>query len=416
MSTHAKLSPSAAHRWMRCPGSVSLCAKFEDTSSEFAAEGSAAHFLAEHCYASKSNPMDYQGYWVQDDDIYEDADNTKGEGGFIIRVDAEMCAHVQDYLSYIDELQGDTFVEVKVDLTKYIPDSFGHVDCLIINSKNSEIHVIDLKYGKGIKVSAKRNEQLRLYALGAVEYLVFLGLLYPKDFNDSFWTVTTHVYQPRIDNISNEVLKLSELIAWGNEEVKKAAEECIKGETFNPGIKQCQFCKAKGSCKALAKQNLETAKLEFSQGTDKKDYFDPSILTNQELAEIHPKLKLISTWAKAVEEEIKNQLIEGNDIPGLKVVHGRSIRKWVDVEQAEALLKSKSSLKIDDIYSKKIISPTQAEKVIKTKFKHSRKVLDEVNQLVFKPPGKPTVVKESDKREAIVNINAKEEFSKIQEQ
>lgn len=419
MSAHAKLSPSSAHRWLNCPASVKASEGVEDTGSEYATEGTAAHAVAEEALRNQVDPFEYQGYWFAFGKLWpEGADITDG----VVTVDRDvidpidgceitesMCAFVQDYVNYVNEFDGHLFVETRVDISQYANGAFGTVDALLIDDRRQEIHVIDLKFGRGVEVSAKGNEQLRLYALGAVEHLNFLGFL--KDSEANSWTVTTHIIQPRLFRTSTETLKLTELTRWGVDVVAPGAKATFsKNPCYNPGPKQCQWCPIKGKCKALAEYSLKQAGDEFME-TKKHT---PGTLSNDDFKRLHGLIPMIRKWADAVEAELTDKLMNGETIDGLKVVAGRSIRKWGDVEQAEQFLKSLSKLKAGDIYTKKLITGPQAEKVINKNYENPTKQLAKFDELIVKPPGKPTVVKDNDKRESIANPSAVEEFETLE--
>lgn len=237
---HAKLSASGAKKWMACPKSVAVEETIPEETSAYAEEGTHAHALAEKLLEAFKN--EGRRTFTEEE--------KQGE-------DQEMIGYVQDYVDYIlgiyDSLMlehKDTllFIEVRVDFSKYVREGFGTCDCAIIADKT--LHVIDLKYGKGIKVSCRGNPQPRLYALGVIELLEWE---YPIE------NVTTHIFQPRLDWVSTESNTVDFLKTWGEEEVKPKAELAWNDEgEFNPGdhCDSC-FCKARHICTARTKKALD---------------------------------------------------------------------------------------------------------------------------------------------------------------
>lgn len=235
---HAKLSASGSSRWMNCPGSVVLEALFTgyEETSPFAEEGTQAHALAE----KRLNTI------------------LKGKSTDELRktADPEMWAFTGNYVDYCTNLIDDgnlkgelvrAYVEKTVEFTDYVPHGFGTVDFGVI--VGDDLHIVDLKYGKGVKVSAIGNTQERAYALGMLQQLGFIF--------DNIKTVTTHIVQPRIDNVSAETLTVEELTEWGEKELKPKAKRAYKGTRLYEVGKQCKFCKAKALCRARA-ENIMT--------------------------------------------------------------------------------------------------------------------------------------------------------------
>ena len=367
---HAKLSPSSAHRWLYCHASVSLEAALPDEDSLFAKEGTAAHALAEWCLREGLYPTEMIG-----DEI---------EGW---TVDAAMAHAVADYVDYVRNVQGQTehsvlLVEQRVEFTQWVPGGFGTSDAIVIG--DGLCHVIDLKFGQGVKVNAYRNEQAMLYALGVWQTF---GALYEID------TFVLHIHMPRLDYVSEFTITVKELLAWADEVVRPAAEKANGGElTFAPGEKACRFCKARATCKALAKHNYELALGRFDDLDSDVQPVSAHLLSVDEIVKLLPKLGLLSQWAKDVEEHALSILTHGGALPGYKLVEGRSIRQWEPDEDIVAECLIEIGVDPDAIYTKKLISPTQAEKVL------GRAKAGEIADLVIKPRGKPTLAPEHDPR------------------
>lgn len=238
MIKHAKLSASGAHRWLNCPGSVKVEEGLPDKQTIFAQEGTGAHELAEIALSKRINPFD----WVDKPLITENA----------ITVSEEMARNVQRYIDYINQFDGELLVETRVDFSDWVQEGFGTVDAIIIN--DDVIRVIDLKYGKGVKVYADNNPQGMLYALGA---LSDFGVVY------DFKTVEIAIVQPRIDHISEWTIAVNELLEWG-EWVKERVQLALQDDApLVPERKTCQWCKAKSSCEAAYTRNKQSILNDF---------------------------------------------------------------------------------------------------------------------------------------------------------
>lgn len=380
---HALLSASSAHRWMECPPSALLEAQFPDTTSEAAKEGTLAHEL---CEAKLRNYFFTTTYTkrklnaaikkLKGNDLWQD----------------EMIGHADTYLDYIKtaalafEEAPYVAIEKKVDLTRWIPDGFGTADCILISQ--NVLHVIDFKYGKGVPVSAEHNPQLMLYALGAYDAY---SCLYNID------TVRISIIQPRL-HADGDMWETSirELFEFG-EKVQVQADLAISGEgRFNPGESQCRFCRAKTQCRARAEKNVQLAFF-----TDKK----PPLIRLEEVGAFLKKGADVAKWLKDLQDYALSECLAGKQVPGWKAVEGRGSRDWTDQEAAFQTLESAGTPKAM-LYETLPLSLAKIEKLVgKKEFEK------EVGSYVKKNPGKPTLVPESDKRQAITNVvSAKEAF------
>lgn len=379
---HAKLSASGAARWMACPGSVSLEADLPNTSSVHADEGTAAHELAEAALQAEKDAIDFKGQTFN--------------GSFI--ADDEMCENVQVYLDYVRSHKGRHFFEKRVSFDDWVPDGFGTADAITLGD-DGVLYVSDLKYGKGVRVDAEWNPQGLLYALGVVAAF------------EMIWEVQAiqiAIVQPRMDNISEFTIDRDELVEWADTKVKEAVEGAFADEpTFNPSEKACQWCKAKGNCRALAAFNFELAGVEFADvATGRVEFSDTPTMNNAELAAVLPHLKLLRKWADGAEAHAQTELEAGRDVPGFKLVEGRANRKWEDEEDVGPKLARKLGGKAE-AYKSTLITPAQAEKKIGGDAGKKW-----VAKLTTKPTGKPTMAPESDKRPA-VGVNVEDEFANI---
>lgn len=363
MAAHAKLGASNAHRWMACPGSVQMEAGLPNTSSPHAQEGTLAHELAELCLKHNMNAID----------LPDENDREK--------YPQEMRAYVQEYLDYVRDVlyaagsDAVLDVEVRIDYSRWVPGGFGTADAVIYNARG-DMWVIDLKYGVGVKNYAEGNPQAMLYALGAVDKL------YPIV---DIEKVTLVIHQPRLDDVDEHVVSAEELMQFA-EDARRAAEKTQEPNAdLIPGEKQCRWCKAKASCPAMLRQVHEIV------GQDFDSLSQPDKLTDQQLSNVLEHKKLITDWLGAVEDHARGKLESGQPFPGYKLVAGRSLRQWQDLEAAEQKL---SEILGDSAYERKLLTPAKAEKALG---KHK----DALAEYIVKPEGKPTLVPEKDKRPAI---------------
>lgn len=397
---HARLSPSSAHRWMRCPGSLALESTQPDKSSAFAEEGTRAHELAEKILNGRLQGFEHQG-----------------------GTDPEMHDYVLRYVDAVWTLAegNELMVEQRVDFSHIVgvENSFGTADAVVIVGNELQIH--DLKYGRGVQVGAEQNEQLQLYALGALEQF---NLLYDFD------SVRLFIHQPRLNHVSEWALSVEELEAFGQRAQEAAANvivmfniaECegvntLPLENFTPGEKQCRFCKASAICTAREQFHMQTVAGDFDDLTAPIGELVTSaiarvpMLTNEQLAEIYGQADFLESWLKAIRDRVNSELNAGHPVPGFKLVTGKQgNRAWRDEVEAEELLKS-FRLKQDQMYSQKVISPTQAEKLLK---KESPRRWTKVEALITRSDGKPTIAPESDPRPAL-NVNPVNDFDDVSE-
>lgn len=377
---HAKLSPSAADRWIHCPGSIRLaeqCPAAE--SSAYADEGTAAHYLAElkvRCGIEQVS---------QEFDAARSSEYYCGEM-------EEATEYYADRVSEIYEaaLQRDPSAELMAEqhfsLEDWIPGGFGTADAVIIGG--GVIEVVDLKYGKGVRVDAIGNPQLRLYGLGAA---VLFGDIYDLD------TVRMTIIQPRLDHVSTEEMPLLDLFKWAETVVKPAAEQAAGKDAPTECGDWCRWCPAKAVCRTRAEKQLELAAYEFRK---------PDLLEPDEIGDILRRADELQKWAADVQGYALEQALAGEHFDGWKLVEGRSVRKYADdLKVAEAL--QAAGWPEAALYERKLYGITAMEKIVGKK-----KLTEVLGDLIIKPAGKPVLVPITDKREAISTAeSAKEDFA-----
>lgn len=368
---HAILSASASSRWLHCTPSARLERKFPDASSPYAEEGTHAHAYAEQ----------FLNLFLK-----------TGKTTVAIKDNAEMQEAVQVYVNICVEKINEARtassdaqikVEQRLDFSRWVPEGFGTGDMVMVSDKYFEI--VDLKYGKGVPVSAINNSQMRLYALGMYEAF---GYLYGAD------EVRMTIVQPRLDSVSTETISVDDLLAWG-EEVKKKAKIAFAGKGDFCAGGHCRFCKARNTCRAHAEYELKNVK-EDLQTAELEDF---------EISDILLRAKGIKTWLDGLESYALGKALDGYDWPGMKLVEGRSNRKITDdVIAANNLLNA--GFGAEDIYKPRALrSITDLEKLC------GKKMFGELmSGVIEKPPGKPTLVSVDDKRQALELQNIKNDF------
>lgn len=381
---HAILSASGSHRWLTCTPSAQLEQQFPEETSEYAEEGTFAHALAE---------LNLEHFLGRVTKMKFNRELKKMTGNPFYS--QEMQEHIQTYLDLAIERINEArersqdaviLIEQRLDFSPWVPDGFGTGDLVII--ADNVLEIVDLKYGKGVPVSAEGNTQMRLYALGAIN---MFGHLY------EIGTVRMTIVQPRLDSISTDELTVENLLHWADETVRPKAELAMAGEGEYVAGDHCRFCRARYICRARAKANLELAKFEFQE---------PPLLTYQEIAEVLGRAEELQKWAADVHAYALDQAENhGVKFPGWKLVEGRSNRKYADEEAvAQALLAE--GYEEHTIFKRSLLGITDMEKTIGKK-----RFAEILGDLVIKPMGKPTLVPESDKRPEISSAaSAAEDF------
>ena len=375
MPKHAYLSASASHRWLACPPSAKLCANILDQASEYAQQGTDCHELCAYLVEKALGK-----------DVIDPTEN-------LTYYDAEMQNCAEEYRNYVlEQIEAakefckdpQVMIEQRLDFSRWVENGFGTGDCVIV--ADEVLQIIDYKHGLGILVSAGDDEhggnsQMMCYALGALE--VF-GDIY--DINQIKMTI----FQPRRDNVSTYTISKENLLKWADEVLAPTAQLAYigKGE-FNAGD-HCTFCKVKATCRKRAEYNLELAKYDFEM---------PATLDDTEIAAILEKVDEMISWGNDIKDYALQQAQSGVHFEGWKIVEGRSNRKYTDENAVADTVKDAGF----DPYEKKLLGITAMSTLLgKKKFEEL------LGGLIYKPPGKPTLVPESDKRPAM--NTAKDDF------
>ena len=362
MAKHATLSASSSHRWLNCPPSVRICENYADVTTDYAAEGTEAHALCEYQLKQSlgipaENPIETLTWY-----------NTEMED-----CAAGYAAYVMELLEAAKQTCADpvVLIEQRVDFSRWVKDGFGTADCILI--ADGVLNIVDYKHGKGVRVSAEKNPQMMLYALGSLE--IFDGIY-------DIESVRMTIFQPRLSNVSVSEMEKNELLEWADTELTQKAQLAYEGKgEFHSG-EWCRFCKAKAECRERAEANLELAKYEFAE---------PSLLEDAEIADILGKVDALTAWADDVKEYALQQAVGGKKWSGWKLVEGRSNRRYTIEDRVAAAVENAGF----DPYERNVLGITAMQKLLgKTRFE---KLL---TPYIEKPQGKPTLVPESDKRPA----------------
>lgn len=356
MSKHSLFSASSSERWINCPASVKKEQLYENVPSSYAEEGTLAHSLSEVCFRDNVKAKSYVGKKIDDKEI-----------------DEEMAYHVQKYVDYVQSfIKRDQHkivgLETQVEYSDYVKDGFGTVDCFVADIFSGVCHIFDLKYGKGVRVSAEKNTQLQLYALGVLQkYSVFF----------EFSEFVLHIIQPRVtDGFSKWKISTEDLIKFGKYVQEKSEEALGDNPIFNPGDKQCKFCRHKENCKDLKEYTIG----RMFQVIDKDD----DEISLDERIDILNRTSLIDDFLRSNSSHLLNRAKLGSKINGYKLVEKRTVRTYTDY--ANGILEP---ILGDRLYEKKRIPISKVERLV------SYEILKHV---VHKPKGELTLVKDTDRR------------------
>ena len=369
---HSSLGPSKAHQWINCPPSILLEEQFPDRQSQEASEGTLAHKLTEEMLRYSNGEITKATFTRRLNKIKEDS-----------QYNPSMLEYVEGYAAFVWEQVSEIrktcpdpliLFEQELHFEQYVPGGFGTGDVVIIADDTA--HVIDFKYGKGVGVSAQGNEQLRLYALGA--YLEFSDLYDIRQ-------IRMTIVQPRLDNISTDMITATELLEWAKEVAAPAAKKALAGEGIQAVGDHCRWCKAKAICRAQRDYQMKIAEYDFAEAP---------LLDESEVADVLARVDELVKWAGQIKDYALVQALENHvKYPGFKLVEGRSTRKYTDPEQIAGVLTG-AGCTADHIYKPmELIGVTDMEKMLGKK-----RFAELVGPYVVKPEGKPVLVPESDKR------------------
>lgn len=374
MNSHALLSPSSSERWINCPPSAKENVG-GDTGSSYAQQGTDAHALCEYKVKKAL------GYSVRDpteDLTYFDEEMSECTDAY--------CEYVMEQVQAAKACCPDplVLVEQRLDFTRWVAESFGTADCVIV--ADGVMTVIDFKYGLGVLVEADNNSQMRMYALGAQH-------LFESIYD--IQTVRMTIFQPRRDNVSTAEISAEELLSWADEVLIPAAILAAKGEGDYKAGKHCQFCKIKATCRKRTEYNLQLAQYDFAV---------PDTLADDEISMILDRAETFIGWINDIKDYALEQAISGKQYPGFKVVEGRSNRRYTNDDAVAAVVTDAGY----DPYERKLMGVTAMTKLL------GKKKFDTLlGTLIEKPKGKPTMVPVSDKRPAW--NSATEEFKEENE-
>ena len=378
---HALLSASSAHRWINCTPAPYLEAQYPDTSSDAAAEGTAAHELAEHKLRQHLDMPTTRPVSEWDSEEMDDYTD-------------QYADHVMAELQRAREVDKAAFlgIEERLDFSHIVPEGFGTGDALIVS--DDTLTVVDLKYGKGVEVSAQGNPQMRLYALGA---LATYGAIYDIE------QVRTVIFQPRLGNISVEEITVDELTTWAEDVVRPAAEKAIAGEGELRAGEWCRFCRHATQCPERAREMFAPVPTTAEHVPAAPN---PDTLTDTQIATIVAHSGELKKWLTKVESFALAQANEGRAYPGLKLVEGRSVRKYTDEDEVARVVEEAGE---DPHKPREVLGITAMTKLL------GKKRFEELlGDYVHKPEGKPALVPESDKRPALELATPENMFEPVQ--
>lgn len=356
---HALLSASSSARWLACPPSAVAATMYENADTDFTREGTLAHEVAEIVARGKNPDVEVSSFRVDE-------------------VTPEMLRCAEAYRDYIQELVTDDnaviLLEQRVDFSPWVPGGFGTCDCLIIQGRR--LDVIDYKFGKGVAVSAEGNSQMSLYGLGALNDF---GTIYEIE------EVVLHIFQPRINNVSAWEQTTAALLDWG-ETVKPRAAMAAQGRGTMAAGEHCRFCPHAGKCPTLAAACTAVV-------NDHGDVVEVSTLQPWMVADILKAEPMISAWLKSVKDRALAAMLNGEEIPGYKVVAGRGSRLWSDEGAARDALVAAGYGLSEIQTTPELLSVSKMEDALGKK-----RVAELCGALIESKPGGPTVATVSDKR------------------
>ena len=355
---HSILGASSAHRWCKCTASVLFTKDMPAETSEHAEEGTRAHELCEYKLKTCLQlPVDELSFTP----------------------DKEMNEHAYNYALYVMQfVKANSIVKIeqRVDYSSFIgAEGFGTADCLIINEDH--IHVIDFKYGMGVKVDAENNFQMMLYALGAYAYA-----LIHCEHVENIKSVKMSIFQPRIGNISEWDIPLLDLQVIAERIFRPRAQEALSANARFAAGEWCRWCKGRAVCRARTEQFAEIVE-DFSKKL-------PPDLSDEEILEVLKKADDFASWLKDVKEFALTCAVNGKKWDGFKI-SSRATRKFVGSDESIAQALQGTGVE-PYVITKKIRTITELEKDLGKK-----KFTEVLGQFVEKVNGKESLVPEKEK-------------------
>lgn len=399
---HARLAPSASHRWMECPGSIRLSEGIPNKSSVYAAEGTAAHELASHCLEHDLEPEGFLDRVVNIEgkdpgEKFGYAKDALADGGTTFRVDEEMVEGVRLYVDSVNSLRGiartaELDVETRLDMTHIHPDIYGTGDSVVYQEAQQHLHVVDFKYGRGVAVEPDENPQLMLYGAGALR----------RYHNRPVKKITLHIVQPRaphhygpVRSWHTDPITLMEF----EDDLQKLAAATEAADAPLKAGEWCRFCPAAGVCPALRERAKAAAIADFAEAVaegqvEPEDTLRaPQQMSSDAIAKVLKEAELIGNWLKAVQAYAHAEAMAGRMPTGFKLVAKRATRRWKDPEAALTTLVCEHDFAERDVCSEpELLSPAQLEKVL------GKKRFATLGDLVTKQSSGTNLVPESDAR------------------
>jgi len=385
---HAILSPSASERWLACTPSAMLEALEPDSPpSEYAQEGTDAHTLAELKLSLMLGQISQEEFDTRYDFFVKDSKYYNADFEEFVDSYVKEIKNIIEY-DYNGKYDVITLEDV-ISLEDIIPDGFGTSDVVIV--AGDTVHVIDLKFGRGVEVNAVENTQLRLYALGALKKYRLHG---------PFTKIKTTICQPRLYSNSSETLSVKSIYQWASEYVKPRAELALRGAGELVAGDHCRWCKRRQKCQELGEKQLTAARAEFETVVLDNGILDPKDMTPEMLTKIMQIAPKFIEWFNDIQKYVNHSMIyEDLKLPGYKVVEGRSNRKMTDTDAIQEILRTSGFSEDDYMSSPTLLSLTRLEKNI------GKKLFNELcGHYIIKPEGAPTVVPDTDSRPAITNL------------
>lgn len=395
--------------FLACPGSLIPNLLAPDDGNEDAAYGTVAHEVTETWLRSEKRPDHMVGR-----NRFVEA----GDWGYLVWIDEEMLAFAEMCVEYVDFLEGERFVERRVDFSRItpIPRQSGTADLIV--RQDRRLIVTDWKFGKGVMVHAEGNTQGMLYALGA---------LWEFDPESRIQEIEIRIGQPRLGHFDEWVISRDELMEFAGWAKARMALAWQVDAPRIPGPKQCQFCKVRSSCVAFAEMQVRITEEAFSDlslvvDADEMrrfkarldddleefaiDAVDVGVLTTAQLARLRPFRGVAERWWKSLDIELMRRATHGEDLTpyGNKIVEGRSHREFTSPKRAVERL-VEFGVDRHALVQEKIVSPAEAERLL-IQAGHRRKDIPELLEgLTRKPPGKPALALLSDKRPALADMS-----------